>query len=298
MGYLSMTMNDRKTIWLLCTLFCLLLSACGQQECDFCGQNKFCKEFDVMGTTRYICRDCLNDPSLAVSGNVARSYAELYENGTLEYPVESPLRPVEEPEEEVEDDGIPRPDLEMIMNGYDAEADIRQRLLAEQAEKMQEAGLSELPSDTVPEPDYISEPKERTELTELTMEEIISAINTSLQSDSLFLVPTDGTGSEYILYTGNTDLGIHLKPSADPSSRRLVIEQYEGASSSDYVKAIIRSILPYINSSDYDGLGHEIYNNTIRIGSYSYLNVNFSTLSHSADEIEKGRPASEFIIQP
>ena len=291
MGYFDMAIRNRKTTWMLCILFCLLLSACGQQECDFCGQKKFCREFDVMGTTRNICRDCLNDPSLAVSGNVARSYAELYENGTLEYPLESPLRPTEEPEEEVEDDGIPRPDLEIIMNGYDAEADIRQRLLAEQAEKMQESGLSEVSSDEIPEPEDVSEPKE------LTMEEIISAINTSLQSDNLFLVPTDGTGAEYILYTGNTDLGVHLKPSAD-SSRRLVIEQYEGASSSDYVKAIIRSILPYINSNDYDGLGHEVYNNTIRLGSYTYLNVRFSTLTHTADEIEKGRPASEFIIEP
>lgn len=286
-----MTSKYRKITLILSALFCLLLTACGQQECDFCGQKKFCQEFDVMGTTRNICRDCLNDPSLAVSGNVARSYAELYENGTLEYPVESPLRPVEEEEEEIEDDGIPRPDLEMIMNGYDAEADIRQRLLAEQTEKMRENGDPDLPQEDVTEPDVTTEPKV------LTMDEIISAINASLQTDDMLLVPTDATGAEYIVYSGNTDLGIHLKPSAD-ASRRLVIEQYEGASSSDYVKAIIRSILPYLNSSDYDGLGHEVYNNAIRTGSYTYLNIRFSTLSHSADEIEKGRPASEFIIEP
>ena len=286
-----MTSKYRKITLILSALFCLLLTACGQQECDFCGQKKFCQEFDVMGTTRNICRDCLNDPSLAVSGNVARSYAELYENGTLEYPVESPLRPVEEEEEEIEDDGIPRPDLEMIMNGYDAEADIRQRLLAEQTEKMRENGDPDLPQEDVTEPDVTTEPKV------LTMDEIISAINASLQTDDMLLVPTDATGTEYIVYSGNTDLGIHLKPSAD-ASRRLVIEQYEGASSSDYVKAIIRSILPYLNSSDYDGLGHEVYNNAIRTGSYTYLNIRFSTLSHSADEIEKGRPASEFIIEP
>lgn len=235
-----------------------------------------------MGTERLICRDCLNDPTLAVSGNVARSYAELYENGTLEYPEQSPLRPIEE-EDVPEEEENTMPDLEMIMNGYDAEADIRRRLLEERA---------------AAEAERLEQPQEDTAVPPATMEEIVSAINESLQSDNLLLVPTDGSGSEYILYTGNTDLAVHLKPSTDPSSKRLVIEQYEGASSSDYVKAIIRSILPYAGSTDYDGLGHEIYNNTIRTGSYSYQGIRFSTVTHSAEDIEKGRPASEFIIEP
>lgn len=282
---------SRRFILIFSALFCLLLSACGQQECDFCGQKKFCKEFDVMGTTRLICRDCLNDPSLAVSGNVARSYAELYENGTLEYPEQSPLRPMEDATPTEEEN--PMPDLEMIMNGYDPEAEIRQRLLEEQAQRQAErdaANAEEQPYPADNAPVYDDTPK--------TMGDIIAAINASLQSDNMLLVPTDASGSEYILYTGNTDLGVHLQASEDPSSTRLVVEQYEGASSSDYVKAIIRSILPYINSTDYDGLGHEIYNNTIHAGTYTYLNIKFSTLTHSAEEIEKGRPATEFIIEP
>lgn len=285
-----MTVSRHKINFIVCVCFCLLLSACGRQECDFCGEEKFCQEFDVMGTERHICRDCLNDPSLAVSGNVARSYAELYENGTLEYPEQSPLRPAEEPEPTEEEN--PMPDLEMIMNGYDPESEIRQRLLEERAQQEAERAAAAANNGAevtdTPAANY----------SVLTMEEIISAINTSMQTDNLLLVPTDASGAEYIVYTGNTDLSVHLKPSTDPDSRKLVIEQYEGASSSDYVKAIIRSILPYINSTDYDGLGHEIYNNTIHSGTYTYLNVRFSTLTHSADEIEKGRPASEFIIEP
>lgn len=243
-----------------------------------------------MGTERHICRDCLNDPSLAVSGNVARSYAELYENGTLEYPEHSPLRPTEEPTPTEEESQMP--DLEMIMNGYDPEAEIRQRLLEEQARKDAEAAAAAEARDAAAAEN--SAPNSAS----LSMEEIVSAINTSMQKDNLLLVPTDGSGAEYILYTGNTDLGVHLKPSTDPESRKLIIEQYEGASSSDYVKAIIHSILPYINSTDYEGLGHEVYNNTVQVGTYTYLNTKFSTISHTADEIEKGRPASEFIIEP
>ena len=169
---------SRRFILIFSALFCLLLSACGQQECDFCGQKKFCKEFDVMGTTRLICRDCLNDPSLAVSGNVARSYAELYENGTLEYPEQSPLRPMEDATPTEEEN--PMPDLEMIMNGYDPEAEIRQRLLEEQAQRQAErdaANAEEQPYPADNAPVYDDTPK--------TMGDIIAAINASLQSDNM-----------------------------------------------------------------------------------------------------------------
>ena len=76
-------------------VFTLLLCACGETTCDFCGQKKVCREFDIMGVKRNICSDCLNNTASAISSNVARHYAELYENGDLEYPEGSPLRPVD-----------------------------------------------------------------------------------------------------------------------------------------------------------------------------------------------------------
>ena len=84
-------LSHRFIIALSASLLTLLLCACGETTCDFCGQQKVCREFDVMGTTRHICNDCLNNTASAVSGNVARQYAELFENGTLEYPADSPL---------------------------------------------------------------------------------------------------------------------------------------------------------------------------------------------------------------
>ena len=64
----------------------LLTTGCGKVVCSYCGESKFCDEYDINGTTRYICKDCLADPNIGIYGNVVRDYSELYENGTLEYP--------------------------------------------------------------------------------------------------------------------------------------------------------------------------------------------------------------------
>ena len=133
----------------------------------------------------------------------------------------------------------------------------------------------------------------------MSLTELLDAINASLQLDNMFMTPTDGSGTEYILYSGNTDLGIHFKPSMDmPDAKILAIQQFEGASSSDYAKAAIRSVLAYLGSDDYDGLGHEIFNNAVQAGSYKYNDITFSVQTFGAEEIEKGRPATAFIITP
>ena len=79
---------------------------------------------------------------------------------------------------------------------------------------------------------------------------------------------------------------------------KLTIDTYSTENSQEYVKSVIRSILAYIDSSDYDGLGHEIYNNAVQYGNYSSNGIKFYFSEGSADDIEKGYPRQTFEIIP
>lgn len=262
-------------------LCALTLSACGPTPCDFCGKTRFCKEFDIVGVTRHICNNCLNDPRVAVSGNMVRFYSEMYENGSLEYPADSPLnpdygKPTEEPS------GTPT-----VLPSY---SDI--------SVVLPEGNNNALtPASATPAPGAPSSAAPAGG--SLSGEELVSSLNRSLSADNMSLTPVAGKPGEYTLMSGNADTGIRFKTTAGTADRdKLVIEQGENASSSDYVKSAIRSILTYMNSDDYDGLGHDIYNGAIQSGSFIYNGTTFVSTVHTADEIEKGSAISDFSIVP
>lgn len=53
----------------------LLLTGCSlKQTCDYCGEEKFCSKYDIIGTTRYICKECLASNDYSVSSNVYSAY--------------------------------------------------------------------------------------------------------------------------------------------------------------------------------------------------------------------------------
>lgn len=262
-------------------LCALALSGCGPTPCDFCGKTRFCKEFDIVGVTRHICNDCLNDPRVAVSGNMVRLYSEMYENGSLEYPTDSPLHP---------DYGKPTEAPSGTPTVLPSYSDI--------SVVLPEGGSGGLnPAPTAPTPAVPSSTAPAGG--KLSGEELLSSLNESLAADNMSLTPVAGKSGEYTLMCGGADTGIKFKTSAGTADRdKLVIEQGENASSSDYVKSAIRSILTYMNSNDYDGLGHDIYNGAIQSGSFIYNGTTFVSTVHTADEIEKGSAISDFSIVP
>lgn len=269
----------------LVLLIVFVLCACGETTCDFCGQQKVCKEFDIMGTTRHICNDCLNNTASAVSGNVARQYAELFENGTLEYPADSPLADHSEDEtaESGESPETPTP-VEVYTPADDTSDNNEQNTEPEDAAQ----------------PDDNAEPTEDTpaDTSGLSNEALISDLNRKLQADSMILYADANDVNIYHLYENGGDTGIVFTVSPGTSGDKISICQYSPDSSQSYVKAVIRSILTYVDSNDYDGLGHDIYNGTIQNGSYSQSGINFYSYIGTADEIEKGLPSSTFEIVP
>ncbi len=325
---------SKKYLSLICILMCSLLCGCARQECSYCGQKRFCKEFDLLGVTRYICDDCLHDPAIAVSGNVAREYSALYENGTLEYPENSPLREqplIMEPEEEPTG-----PSLEEIMNSPsaipgsvggngDTPSDTAPSDTNEQSEPA--AAPEQTQNDTAPADsgsgnDGNTEPAQGNDTSQdndqpsaqenpssgnepagsdsMVAEDLIRDLNRRFQADGYRVAQDNNDESAYRILSGDSDLHIRLTPKSVGSDGKyeLTVSQLDGASSSDYVKCVIRSVLSYVNSEDYDGLGHDIYNNTIQNGSYSSNGVSFSYTAHTADEIERGSTNADFVIRP
>lgn len=275
-------LSHRLMIAISVSLLTLLLCACGKTTCDFCGQQKVCKEFDVMGTTRHICNDCLNNTASAVSGNVARQYAELFENGTLEYPADSPLADHSEDEQTEGEETPETPEPVEVYTPVDDSSDDQNT------------------DETDVAPDESAEPTEDTavDTSGLTNEALISDLNRKLQADSMILYADANDVNIYHLYENGADTGIVFTVSPGTSGDKLSICQYSPDSSQAYVKAVIRSILTYIDSNDYDGLGHDIYNGTIQNGSYSQSGINFYSSIGTADEIERGLPSSTFEIAP
>ena len=68
---------------LIAIAYCFILTACQEQICSYCGEEKVCQDYDVLGTTRHICEDCIDNPAISTSGNVILDYASEYVDPSL-----------------------------------------------------------------------------------------------------------------------------------------------------------------------------------------------------------------------
>lgn len=290
----------------------ILTTGCGKEVCSYCGESRFCDEYDINGTTRYICKDCLNDPNIGIYGNVVRDYSELYENGTLEYPENSPMLAQysretgvvypegEEPEEEVSTEAEINRILSEETPHVEVPVYIPPSPTVTETEKTEEPSVPEavptqIPNENVSVPTQAptAAPAKQT----LSGEALVSALSASIANNGCSL-QSAGKDGEYILSKDGSDMKIRVKITPSAAGDAACVEMLPEGSPSDYVKTVIRSILAYVGSDDYDGLGHDIYNNTIQQGSYSASGITFSSKVHTPDEIEKGAAASSFTIVP
>ncbi len=327
---------------MLLLLMVLPLSGCVRAVCSYCGEEKFCKEFDILGVKRNICSDCLSNPAIGISGNVVRDYSTAYENGLLDYPANSPMRPTTEaPPEEVsenrptvdellasptrrEDQAFTGPYSSMRTGSSNAANQPEggpapggeQPGQGDQPPAGQEQGTAQPPAP--PENNNNQPPAEQQPPTEQqpngqeqpTAEQEQQPIQTTVSSlgdnvpdpvsdldmflaaDGWCLSPKSDSSGEYFVNSNGSDINIRVTSIGNA----IKIDQYPGASSSDYVKVVIRAILAASGSSDYDGYGHEVYNNTIQNGSYVRDNINYSTVNHTPEEVEKGSSMTSFTI--
>ncbi|MBR3307565.1 MAG: hypothetical protein IKI75_09995 [Lachnospiraceae bacterium] len=278
----------KRTLPVIIILFSLLLTACGAVTCDFCGRTRFCKTFDVMGVERNICSDCLDDPRIAVSGNVVRVYSEIYENGDG-YPEWSPLYEAT-PGEEITLTPTPISNiLELI-----PEAPVGQSYTP-----VTDPVDEPVPSPEQPREEASSNVDPSASSAGLKGTELYDALAEACEEGGLSLSPSDSDSSVYVVSAGGSDTGVRVKiiPGSG-SSDGLSVEHYDPDHSSDFAKCAIRSVITLLGSDDYDGLGHEVYNQAVQLGHYDYGPFRFSFNTHDASEIEKGSPSADFTISP
>ncbi|MBP5194961.1 MAG: hypothetical protein J6Z42_03100 [Lachnospiraceae bacterium] len=272
--------KHKSTILIIAILCTFFLAACGETRCDFCGEEKQCKVFEINGVMRNICNDCLNNTASAVSGNVARGYAKLYEDGVLEYPSDSPLKPVSDTPVSTEATEKPSaPDI-IIPSVPDGDTDISDAASVIDSE---EPSFDKNETADISGSDTFASSDDR-----------VDNINRGLLPEG-FSLSEDGSGSgRYNMMSGDTDTGIDFTFVDD----KLKIEEYDENYAQQYVKAVIRTILAYTNSNDYDGYGHDVYNSTLENGNYKSGGVTFFSSVGTTDEIEKGYPLTTFTIVP
>ena len=330
----------------------LCLCACGEKTCDFCGEKKICREFDIAGVKRNICSDCLNNTASAVSSNVARKYAELYEKGELEYPEGSPLRPVDKNSNAqaatpsvgssdttgltsfdidtslgqtdlTDDHDTHEPGADTSSSGNSSESDPSDSDTGSSSSSSSassgssSSGSSGAASGSGASSDSGSGSSSSASgsgsdsssgsgssgsdpgSSSSSDDSLVASLNRTLQADSLVLKEDKGKSRTYKLYSGDKDTGVVFTTASNNGKKdKLTIDTYSADNSQEFVKSVIRSILAYVDSSDYDGLGHDIYNNAVQYGNYSSNGIKFYYSEGSADDIEKGYPRQTFEIIP
>ncbi len=233
----------------------LMVGCTGKETCAYCGETKYCREYDLVGVTRLICDDCLRNPEVA--GN---SPAILAEYGIT--PKEE--EPANEEETTLETD-VP----------FEDSIDI------------------ETNSESISENNA---PQEI--ITSVTKDGLLKSLQAYYAETNMELIVSENNKNVYMLYAGDEyqNIDFLFTPVAEGMVPPLSVQCYEGASDTGYTAACIRSALIYIGSTDYSGLGYEIYNNCVSYGSHVSGDTKFYYTAFSETDVENGAPKATFDI--
>ena len=257
----------------------LVLSAslygCGEQVCSYCGEEKQCHEYDILGTTRYICDECLNNPAASIiSGNVIQEYSDLPVSGNLVL-VTDYFQTTDVSNNAVTDDNI-NSNIDSSDNN-NASGD---NASGNEAANGDNTSGSEDQDPSQPVASYNS---------------VMGKLNEIYVSSGLQLVPDDNSNTTFGLYNGGTYLGIKFAFSNTGSTPpSLSVQNFGNASASDYSAACINAILAFYGSDDYDGVGYDTYTRAQEHGNYSTNGLHFYYTNYGT--AQDGNPAVTFDI--
>lgn len=261
--------KHRFSILLLFIMVCCILSGCNEKTCSYCGKKKQCKEYNVLGTKRLVCQDCINNPGSMSSNSVIDEYKAEELDPSL-FPQES---------NEPSPDAINTSDSDELNNSLSnnnadmpSDIDNDQTLNDSSNHDLSNAGI-------------------------LSKDDFINTLASLLSAYSIQLSPDANESNLFNIYTSNgNDAAIDLLVQDNAGKTNIKIMAYQGASSSDISIVCINSILSCMGSTDYDGIGNGIYNNTLTYGNYSEYPCSFYYTSYTMDEISQGSPASTLEI--
>lgn len=263
---------------IICSLFLILsasLCACSKQICSYCGQEDYCDEYDILGTTRFICDTCLANPESSLSGNVINEYAATpYDFGTAS---------------------------DNESNGSQSNPAVSENASATPVSDNNSDNSATTMENTSDNNSSAGNPSTGTDnavaTSTATKDSVLNALAAKLSSASFQLSPDESDSNVFYLYSGSQNLNIRYVFSTTASGKvKLSIEKLSGASSSDYTCACIYSALAFLNSDDYNGTGYNVYNSTCQYGNYTYGGCRFYFMENTQEEANQGLPLATFDI--
>lgn len=262
-----------KKLFIITSLITLFLTGCEKQVCDYCGEEKYCGEYDILGTTRYICDTCLNSPTSGISSNVANSYAA------------EPL-PTAEPTGEVSVNNDSSSDSNQTANDNMNPA----QTSGSNIDPGQAADGSTAESTPVQEQDaqgVQSANNDNTDTTStsaqqsgtniyLTRDEALSTISASLADSGLSISPDENASATYKVDSNGNPTGISIVfSSSNNGTLAASVTRDSSASDTDYATCCINTALAFLGSTDFSGTGYTLYNTALEHGNYNKDNCRF-----------------------
>lgn len=234
----KLNIKNRILTILMAVLCMAFLYGCDEQICSYCGEEKECDTFDILGTPRYICKDCLGNPAMSLSGNVIIEY-------------ESELV---DPELYHMSGSVSSDDAYIAGDYRDEESVSASEILA----------TPELPPQT-------SEPVSSSALpaSGADKDEIVGLMAAALSSYNYYIQPDNDSNNQYHVFFGSDNANIDIEFSGNGNSTKAKVSMMEGAREDDFSNVCININLAFLKSEDYENLGFAVFNNAKDYGNYN-----------------------------
>ena len=266
----------------------LSLSGCGEKQiCDYCLEEKHCEEYNILGTIRYICDECLNNPARCISGNVLLSYESELVDPSL-YIVS--INTVEEAPVVSGNSTEFVPISSDVAENFSVSDNAPESIPSqpEVTESVPEAAPADTQSTTLTSNANVN-------INSQGKDAVIGNIQDQLSSQGYYLKANDDNDTPFTLYNGNTATSITFDfTGSNNTTTKLTASMAAGGSDVDFLNTCICSALGFLGSSDYYGEGADIYNNIVDHGNYSYNGCKFYYIESSDNEISEGGPVVRF----
>lgn len=299
-----MNIKSKLTILILVLSSSILLYGCGEQVCSYCGEEKKCKEYDILGTERFICADCMNNPNASSSGNVIWDYTSDLIDPSIYVPSinQTNEEDLENTDENEEEDLAAA--IEKIMAEDIPEA-ITESLPAALPDDMQLPEITDVhqlgsvaDSDNNISADNNDDTSANIQPSaKPTSTSLFDKLQTSLSADGYTLDMDTELKDTYRLYKNDNYEKVLFDFQVDDNGKKkLVISLEADGQQSAHTKACMNAILAAIDNPTATDIASDIYNNAYQYGNYNYGNNSFYYILSSQKEIENGYAPIRFEI--
>lgn len=235
-----MSNKKNQLVILVASLVLMLLVGCGEQICSYCGQSKQCGEYDILGTKRYICEDCLGSTAMSLSGNVIGEYESPLVDPLLYLPTTPVYDEVEQPDSSV--------------SGNYSDMGVLDDYKGDSASSNQA-------SDSNPTSSVGAAGRDK--------DSMVTASATVLSGSNYFLTPDTDNKDKYYIYNGGDVTGLSVTFSkGNNGNGKALVAMKQGASDQDFANVCICLNQAFLISNDYTNDGVDVFNNARDHGNY------------------------------